>query len=246
MGKLHHHVLLLAGFAFLAGDRVAAADVRGVIASLDSAKKELRLEGRGAERRSTLVFALDDKTLVLFGVEKGSVADLQAGRRVRIEFELNDDGQRVARVIRATGRPPAAPVAAPAAPVMAAGDAVTGVLQRVARSDRELVVIGPGSKGPETESTIAVPETAKIVKEGKPASLESLKEGDTVAVRVESRGGRLKAVEVQGGAGATLSTPAGPERGKFVPRLRQALHVADEVLRRLDNSGGGEPAPKKP
>jgi hypothetical protein len=246
MRKFPCHVALLAGFAFLFGDRVAAADVRGVIASLDTGKKELRLEGRGAERGSTLVFALDDKTLVLFGAEKASVADLRAGRRVRVEFEMNDDGQRVARVIRAVGRPPAAPVAAPAAPVMATGDAVTGVLQRVALSDRELVVIGPGSKGAETESTIAVPETAKIVKEGKPAALEALKEGDTVAVRVQGRGGRMTALEVQAGAGATLSAPPAAERGKFVPRLRQALHLADEVLRRLDDSGSGEPAPKKP
>ena len=48
--------------------------------------------------------------------------------------------------------------ASPAANVPANADAVTGVLRRVAYSDREVVVIGPGPKGTETETTVAVPE----------------------------------------------------------------------------------------
>jgi hypothetical protein len=129
-----------------------------------------------------------------------------------------------------------------------AGDSVTGVLQRVARADREIVVVGPGSKGPETETTVAVPEAAKVAKEGKPSSLEELKEGDAVAVRVERRDGKLTAVEVQAGPGAALpaaTTPA-PERGRMIPRLRQALRLTDEVLRHLDSGDGGGRDPQKP
>lgn len=227
-------------------DRAAAADVRGVIAGIDSATGELRLEGRRRERGSELVFTLDEKTLVLFGSEKAKVADLQPGRRVRVEFELSDSGQRVARVIHATGRPQPAPVTASPTTTATRGDEISGVLQRVSRSDREIVVIGPGPKGPETESTIAVPDRAKIVRDGKPATLDSLKEGDSVAVRIQREGGKLTAAEVQAGPGATLSAAPSAERGKVVPRLRQALHIADEVLKRLDTPAPGAPEQKKP
>jgi Cu/Ag efflux protein CusF len=240
---------LLAGLAsaLIATPGLAAEEVRGVIASVDPAKNELHLEGRGPARGATLTFTLDDKTLVLFGAEKARAADLRAGRRVRIKYEQNANGQRIARVVRDIGRPPVAPVAATAPAAMAgSGDAITGVLRRVARADRELVVIGPGSTGPETETTVAVPEMAKVMKEGKPSSLEALKEGDAVAIRAERRDGRLTALEVQAGPGAALSSAPAPERGRMVPRIRQALHLADEVLRHLDADEPDRPAPKKP
>jgi hypothetical protein len=240
--------LLLAGLAGLViGAACSAAEIHGVISAIDLDKNELRIDGRGNTRGSTIAFTLDDKTLVLFGREKGQPADLKAGRRVRIEYEEDDSGHRLARVLRVSGRPGATSVATPvAAPAMpAGGDGITGTLQRVARSDREIVVIGPGPKGPETETTIAVPENAKIVREGKPSSLDALKEGDAVAVRVERNGKRVTALEVQVGPGAALSATPAQERGRLVPRIRQALHLADEVLRRMDPDGSPE-NPQKP
>ena len=69
---------------------------------------------------------------------------------------------------------------------------MTGVLQRVALTDREIVVIGPGAKGePELESILTVPEDARITKDAKPAKLEDLKEGERVVVRTEKRGDKM-------------------------------------------------------
>jgi hypothetical protein len=251
MSRLRQTAVLLPGLAIallVPAGRVVAEEVRGVVSGVDLSKHELRVDGRGPARGETVTFTLDDKTLVLFGSQKGSAMDLNPGRRIRVEYEVAGDGTHIARVVRAAGRPlaaratpagritPAAPPVATGPNAAATGDAVTGVLQRVARADREIVVIGPGAKGPETETTVAVPEGAKVVKEGKPSSLENLKEGDAVAVRVERRDGKLTAVEVQAGPGAALSaaTPA-PDRSQMIPRIRQALHMADEVLRHLDS-----------
>ncbi len=237
-----------AGALLVPAGRAAAGEVRGVVAAVDPAKKELRVDGRGAARGTTLTFSLDDKTLVLFGPDRATPADLPVGRRVRVEFEEGPGGRRVARVVRAIGRRPVSRTAAagPTPAPAAAGDVVTGVLQRVARTDREVVVIGPGAKGPETETTVAVTEGAKVFKDGKPASLEALKEGDPAAIRVERKGGRATALEVQAGPGAALSASPAPERRPVIPRLRQALHIADEVLRQLDPEDAGRDGPKKP
>jgi hypothetical protein len=229
----------------VAAAHALAAEMRGIVTGVDTAKNELRVEGRGPARGATWAFVLDDKTLVLFGTEKAGAAELQPGRHVRVEFQEDRDGTRLARVVHAVGRRPAQASAAPG-PVGAlpAGDIVSGVLQRVSRADKEIVVIGPGPKGPETETTLAVQDGTKVVREGKPASLEALKEGDSVVARVDRREGKATAVEVQAGPGATLSTtPTPSERGKTITRLRQVLHMADEVLRHLDPEGG---EPKKP
>jgi Cu/Ag efflux protein CusF len=228
-------ILSLAGLSIVWIGRSNADEMRGVIVSVDPAKKELIVKGRATTRGETLTLTLDDSTLVLFGSQKASATDLRSGRRVRVEYERTEDGSRVARVVRATGRPPASGAqTTPTAPAAPSGDAVTGVVQRVARSDREIVVIGPGPKGPETETTIAVPEAAKVVRESKPSSLDGLKEGDNIAVRVERHDGRLTAVEVQAGPGATIATtPAPQERSRVIERMRQALHMADQVLRQF-------------
>jgi cold shock CspA family protein len=235
--------------------RLAADEMHGVISGIDLAKNELLVDGRGNARGTTMRFVLNGKTLVLFNSEKGSAKDLASGRRVRVEYEQVRDGERTARVIRALGRPAAAARAVetrPPAPGpfrgVAQGDAITGVLQRVARADRELVVIGPGAKGPDTETTVAVPEDVKIVKDGKPVGLEALKEGDAVSVRAEQKAGRLTAREVVVGQGAPLTSTTDPvtERGRMVPRIRQVLHIADEMLRRFDPDEPDRASPKKP
>ena len=110
-------------------------------------------------------------------------------------------------------------------------DAVTGVLRRVAYSDRELVVVGPGLNGQETETTVAVPETARIVKNGKDATLDDLIEGDAASVQIEQKDGRPSAVAIQVGAGAV------PEKRmtKAIPRIRRLLKVADQILQGIEN-----------
>jgi cold shock CspA family protein len=234
--------------------RTAADEMHGVISGIDLAKSELLVDGRGNTRGTTMRFVLSEKTLVLFNAEKGSAKDLASGRRVRVEYEQDRDGERTARVIRALGRPAAAARAVETRPApgpfrgVAQGDAITGVLQRVARADRELVVIGPGAKGPDTETTVAVPDDAKIVKDGKPVGLEALKEGDAVAVRAEQKSGRLTAREIVVGQGAPLtsSPDTAAERGRMVPRIRQVLHIADELLRRIDPDDPDRASPKKP
>jgi hypothetical protein len=201
-----------------------APEVRGVISRVDLDKMELQLEGRGlGVRGMPLTFTLDKDTQVLFGKDAGALSDLAVGRRARIAAE-QQEGRSLAKVIHVVGARPAAPATRPD------GNAVTGVLQRVAQTDREIVVIGPGARGPETETTISVPEAAKILNGDKAMPFEELKEGVKVTVQVEKRDGRLVAVTVQAGAGA--AAPAG--QSNVIPRLRMLLWLADQVLDRIE------------
>ncbi len=189
------------------------------------------MDGRGiGVRGTTLVFTLPDQTPVLFGDQPGALSDLEVGRRVRVEYEVSD-GRQVVQTIHVLGGPrPAAP--AVAAPPAAGGDALTGVLRHVGYSDREVTVVGPGAKGAETETTVAVPESARIVKDGKAATLDDLKEGDAVAVQVEKKAGRPIAASIQVGAGAPAA--AKPD-AKMIPKLRLLLKIADQVLQGMEN-----------
>ena len=182
------------------------------------------------------------KTQVLIGGQPAMLGDLAPGRRIRVEFEVLD-GHAVAQVIRAFGLGLVQPRPQPQPDLplpRKEGDGVSGTLQRVALTDREVVVIGPGPKGPRTETTIAVPEGTSITKNGKPVAFDALKEGEAVTVKTEMRKGRLTALAVQVGAVAATATPAMPPR-PLVPRLRQALKLADELLRELE-----EPRPVPP
>jgi hypothetical protein len=204
----------------------SAAEVTGVVARTDPEKKELLLEGRRAARGQALTFALDGETQILFGRQPGAPMDLAVGQRVRVVYETRDDRQ-VARIIHVAGARPRA-AAAPADT-----GTIIGVLRRVALTDREVVIIGPGPKGPMTETTVAVPESARIMKEGKPVTLEALKEDDPVRVRAEMRDSRLTATAIEVGPGAAA------ESSDVVPRLRLALKLADYFLKQME-----KPAPK--
>ena len=125
----------------------SAAEVRGVVARIDPDKKELVLEGRGVGVRGTvLVFTLPDQTPVMFGDQPGAPSDLQVGRRVRVEYDV-DDGRQVVQMIHVLGGPSPPPLRPRRRRSPATGDALTGVLRHVGYSDRELTVVGPGSKG---------------------------------------------------------------------------------------------------
>jgi len=228
--------LLLIGVA-------SAEEARGRITQINSDKKELRLETLRPQRGSVLDLKIDAKTQIFISGQPAKLSDLSPGRRVRVVFEMRD-GKPTAQVIRSLGLnllqpPPAAPQ--PAAPKE--GEGMAGRLQRVASTDREIVVIGPGAKGAETETTIAVPEEAAITRDGKKITLDDLKEGETVTVKTEAQKGKLTAVSIQVGQAAPAK-PNVPQRRNLIPRLRQALQRADELLREMEEQR--KPAPERP
>jgi hypothetical protein len=206
----------------LVGVTAACADeVRGRIVGVDPDRHQLRIEGRGRFHGQTMTLQLDDKTQVSFGAQSAAVSDLAAGRRARVVFE-DRDGKKVATSVRVLGPLPAS--AAPAADA----NTITGTLQRVAPTERELVVVGPGARGPETETTVTVPEGVKILKGDKALTIDVLKEGEQVTVKVDRGAGRPKAVSVHVGP-----LPAA-ERSDTIPRLRMALKIADMILQQME------------
>ena len=148
-----------------------------------------------------------------------------------------DDGRQIARTIHVLGGPKPAAAPAPIAAPPATGDALTGVLRHVGYSDREVTVIGPGPKGAATETTVAVPESARIVKDGKEATLNDLKEGDTATVQVENKDGRPAAASILVGPGGAAGQAAKP-KADVVPKLRLLLKIADQVLQGMENKNG--------
>jgi hypothetical protein len=224
---------LLAGLACAL--TAAAAEVRGRIVRVDLDKNELQLEARRPVRGQSLTLTLGPKTEVLFGKQAGALTDLAANRRARIVYE-DRDGRPFAQVIHVLGpRPARTPARTPA---RADGNAVTGVLRRVALTDREVVVIGPGARGPETETTVAVPEGARITRGDKVIAFDALKEGEQVKVLVERKGGGMVAVSIHVGPG---EPPAMRGRADLIPRLRRALQAADAILEQIEKDREKKP-----
>ena len=219
---------------FILTGMISAEEARGRILRIDSERQEIRLE-RHRPRRGVLDVKIDAQTQIRIGGRPAKLDDLRPGRRIRVVFEVRD-GKPVAQVIHSLGlnllqSSPAA--SQPATPKE--GEGIWGTLQRVSLTDREIVVIGPGSKGAETEMTIAVPEETLILREGKKISLDDLKEGEKVTVKAELRKGQWTAVSIQVGTVPTQSA-ASPYRS-LIPRLRQVLKLADELLGQLDKQG---------
>jgi Cu/Ag efflux protein CusF len=251
-----------------------ADQVRGLITRIDLKKKEVVIEGRGLgpARGQMLRLRVDADTQVFVGGEPAKLEDLQIGKRVRVVFE-HQGKQAVAQTIRVPdlrkvvgaiagavgGAPPADPdpdaappePGAPATPPPPDANTVTGTLQRVALTDRELVVIGPGSKGPRTETTVAVLEKVAIKRGEGAVAFDTLKEGETVTIKTEKRKGRLTAVSIQAGvvpASSSKATPTppapeppdarppAPPRRQDRPRLRQALRMLGQVLQQANQN----------
>ncbi|HTU89567.1 MAG TPA: hypothetical protein VMF69_05665 [Gemmataceae bacterium] len=218
----------------------SAEEARGRVLKIDPDKKEIRLETLRPQRGGILDLKIDAKTQILIGGQPAKLNDLSPGRRIRVVFERRG-GKPTAQVIRSFGLNLAQPqpAARPAAPLKE-GEGVAGTLQRVSSTEREIVVIGPGAKGAETETTIAVPEETTITREGKKITLDDLKEGETATVKTESRKGTLTAVSIQVGQGAA-DKQAAPPRRNLIPRLRQMLQLADELLREMEEQGKRPP-----
>jgi hypothetical protein len=215
----------------LLGAAVAADEVRGVLLQLDAAKQVVTIEGRGKGiRKMTLTFQVNKDTQVLLGRKSGRLTDLPAGKRVRVLYEVQN-GQRVALQITAPGVAPAQPTL----PVPQDANAIVGTLQRVALTDREIVVIGPGPKGgTEVETTLLVPEDAKITKDQKVVRLEDLTEGVQAVVIPEKKNGKLLARSIQVGAAPVDNRAAPGERR--IEKLRRILKQIDSFLEMLDKS----------
>jgi cold shock CspA family protein len=209
-----------------------AAEIRGRIARLDLDKNELTIEPL-LRRNPPMTLMIEKDTQVLFGQQAGTPADLAEGRRARVEYEMRD-GRPVARMIRVVGAAPSRRSAA-----VPSGEGVVGILRRVALTDREIVVIGPGAKGPETETTLAVPEGTKILKDGKPIAFEDLKENETVLVQVEKRDGQMMAAQIQVGPVGAAAAP--PQRQDAIPKIRRVLQLLDQVLGQMEKKR--EPRP---
>lgn len=252
----HRFSLALAtGLLFVTA--TAAEEVRGRIIRIDPDKKEIRLATLRPQRGGILDVKIDAKTEILIGGQPATLKDLAPNRLVRIVFQRRD-GQAVAQGIRAFGllaltAPPQGrggergqPAAPPAAPLKD-GEGVAGTLQRISAVESEIVVVGNGPKGANTETTVAVADKTAILRDGKKIALDDLKEGETVTVKTESHKGKLTAVSIQTGQMATTTPtaqPAGSQRRDLVPRLRQALKMADELLREMEERNG--PPPERP
>lgn len=241
MTALRFALSLAAGMFLIAA--AAADEARGRIVQIDSDKKAIRLETR--RPRGLLDVKIDDKTEILIGGQAAKLSDLSPGRRIRVVFEVRG-GKATAQSIRSFGLnllQPQQP-AAPQPPPLKAGDGMAGTLRRVSSVEREIVLIGPGAQGAETETTIAVPEKTAITREGKKISLDELKEGESATVKTESHKGKLTAVSIQIGQAAPAK-PAAPPRRNLIPRLRQALQRADELLREMEDQRRPAPLPPR-
>jgi hypothetical protein len=204
------------------------AEVRGIISKVDLDRHEIVLEARGRGARGlTFTFTVDRDTKVLFGDEPGQLADLSVGKRVRVSFQ-HQGKDDVALRIQAHGSPPARPATpAPAAPA----DAITGTLRRVAYTEREIVVVGPGPKGPDTETTFAVPDSVRVLRGDRAIKFEDLKEGEQAAVTAEKRDGKLSATAIYtGGAMPPAKGATKDDRAQKVMRIvGQVLQILQQM-----------------
>jgi len=217
----------------------AADEVRGVIVRVDLARGELQIEGRGLGKRGlALSFALGKDTRVRFGREDGSLTELNPGRRIRVRFDRQGDARRALEVRVLGIRPPRRDAALAAS----TRDSVAGVLQRVSYAEREVVLIGPGAQGPETETILAVPKDVRVTQDGKAIPYDDLKDGRQAVVRTEKRDGTLLAKSIQVGA----PVPEEAERGNRLARLRRLLKLADQVLEMAEDLSGEGRMPTKP
>jgi Cu/Ag efflux protein CusF len=207
----------------------AAADVRGTVSKVDPAKNEVMVETRGRGVRGlTMTFAITPDTRIVAGRQTVGLADLAPGTRVQIQYETQN-GQRVALGITVRGALARKPEMKPAVGAVTA-NTVAGTISRIIFTEREIVVLSPGTqKDKPTETTVVIPETAAITKDGKALMLDNLKEGDTVTVRFERRDGKVVATSVQ--VGVVLSEAAKPaDKADKIEQLRLYLKLLDFML----------------
>jgi hypothetical protein len=192
----------------LAGGAAFSEDVHGVIVKVDSANKELVLEGRHRPFKGIVLhLKLRDDTEILVGQKPGKIEDLVIGKHARVLFETRGNEQVILRVKMSAGLQALQALLAPESPEPPAsviqkspqdGSSVSGVLRRVSLTDREIVVIGAGAaRKSEVETTFVVPENVKISRQQAVLRFEDLREGQQVAVSGEKRDGQLEAKTIE-------------------------------------------------
>jgi hypothetical protein len=224
-------------FVLLVATSSRAAEYRGIIRQVDPANKQITVEGRGKPyRKSTVTFAVEKETRILLAGQPATTADLVVGKHVKIDFDTKE-GQPVARTIKIIGLPPldltlSAP--SPSAPSTNDPNSVSGTLRRIARTEPEIVVVNA-----QRETTIAVPESAKILRDQKPIRFADLHEGENVLVRTEKKDGQVLAKSIE--AGAVGTGQPSPDRDHRIERLRQLLRMIDGLLQMADQRQQNNP-----
>jgi hypothetical protein len=236
---------------------VRADEARGTISRIDPDRGQIvvLVSGRGVHRLP-MTFYLDENSQITAGKEAANITDLRTGQRARIYYEIHD-GRRVALGITVRGRlgdidlggalggilggaASAKSGEPPLAPEPQDANAIRGVLQRVAITDREIVTVGPNSKGEgEVETTISVPQSASVTRDGQPIKFEDLKEGQSVTVHADSRNGKIVAKDVQ--LGSAPPRPAATAKSDRIEKIRRFLKLVDALLEQQQSGDQGKP-----
>ncbi|CAN5560224.1 hypothetical protein BH10PLA2_BH10PLA2_03610 [soil metagenome] len=153
--------------------------------------------------------------------------------------------------------PPAAVVPPQPIPAAPAGqNAVSGMMRRVSRTDREIVLLGDPTPGkPPSEVTVFVPNEAQITRDQQAIQFDDLKEGEPAVIMALPKNGRLEAQAViigQPPAGGIPAAPAPqaipgapipqaipggapPMQGESkITKIRDALRLLDGILQQFD------------
>jgi len=205
-----------------------ASEIRGLIIKADEKTHEITLEGRGKGLRGMVFrFVTNADTQIRIGKQPASFADLVSGKRVRIVYEERE-GRRIADLIQIVSLPmllpPPGPPSEPMPPMSSDPNAIAGLLRRVSVTEAEIVVVSSarGEKS-EKETVVTVADNARVLRDGKPARLEDLKENEPVVVHVEKKDGKLiaRAIEVGATSGAR-SQGSGIRKGASTFDLRSS------------------------
>ncbi len=251
-----------------------ADEIRGTLLRVSPDKQEVAVDVRDRGRRTTtIILKLDADSQVMLGRKAGKLADLVVGKRVRVLYE-DQNGQHMARSIIAPAVITLNPALletlgnlgaagglnlggalgagsmkneAPAAPVPPVPqNGIGGILRRVSRTDREIVVIGnPGPGKPPSETTVFVPAEARITRDQRAIAFDDLKEGEAVVAVAQPKDGRLEAQSVTigqpvvGAAPAAAPVPAQPmPADNKIAKLREVLRLLDGLLEQIDPQKG--------
>jgi len=186
----------------------------------------------------SFTFALGKDVQIYWYREAAGVDDLQAGQPVRITYETKDDALIATGVYAGGERPARRPPEGgdgerPARrPAPEGADSVSGLLRRVALTDREIIVATPAANGREAYTTLPVAEDARITRDGKELAFDDLKEEESVSVQVAMRNGKNVAVVVAVGvAGPAVANKADPDAPSKIEKVRTVLRIVDAVLR---------------
>jgi hypothetical protein len=159
------------------------------------------------------------------------------------------NGVDLGGLLNPSRNPPAAgsPPATPMAPAVSVPNGIGGILRRVSRTDRELVILGdPGPGKPPSETTVFVPNEARIIRNQRAITLDDLREGEAVVVAAQPKDGRLEAQSVTiGQPGPAVAGPATAplpvqqmSQDSKIARIREALKLLDGILEQIDAQRG--------